>query len=62
MKPKISQHNLQDGICFLCGKPCEEGVYSHFDCAFAYSEKRQEEIKEKARLEREGRKVNWKER
>ena len=37
---------FKDGVCFLCGNPCEPGHYLHYDCSRAYNDEFEKRIKE----------------
>jgi len=42
-KPK---QPLVNGLCCLCGKPCGDGHYLHWECALSYSAVKDKAIQE----------------
>lgn len=46
MKGYKESRKITEGICFICGKPCDSNSYCHHECAIAFAEEKDRRIKE----------------
>ena len=46
MKGYVKPEPFKEGVCFICGRPCDEGHYCHYECAQAFNTIQRERIKQ----------------